>query len=261
MQVRFYNAGNRIQEHMKFSLPEGGDIHFIGYWILDAPSQAWVEIPTEIEVRGIGVSVSFPKDIKERFGARGVVQLDPGWNEAEAEGSEPEKYPKATTEEKAVEKAGIIWRRYLERVARIHLDDCDNIKTAGGRPHAAGGFTKFALQELGIEDPYDRYFNDLKKGVNSSGTSSDVTAILTAQGRMVQTLITVLLAQASGQKIDPEILKAALQPAQVPETLTSGIATGTITKPLGKEYKGPGDQFDKKVLSKKERAEAAAAAL
>lgn len=261
MQVRFYNAGNKIEEHMKFSQPEGGDIHFIAYWLLVAHKESWFEVPTEIDVRGLGIAVSFAKDIQQRFGQRGVVRLDPNWDEKKAEGSEPEKFPLAATEDAAIEKAGILWKRYLRRVATEHLNDCDNIKTAGGTPRAAGGFTKFALETLGIEDPYDRYFSELKKGGNKNGTSDEVKAILAAQGQMMQTLMTLILAQASGQKIDPEMIKAAMEPAKTAETLTSGIATGTITKPLGKEYKGPGEQFDKKVKSKSERAEAAAAAL
>ena len=75
MEVRFYNAGNKIDELISFTLPEGGDIHFIGHWPLLAPKESWFAVPTEIEVRGIGIAVSFAKDIQQRFGKRGVVRL------------------------------------------------------------------------------------------------------------------------------------------------------------------------------------------
>lgn len=262
MQVRFYNAGNKIEEHMKFSQPEGGDIHFIAYWLLVAPKESWFEVPTEIDVRGLGIAVSFAKDIQQRFGARGVVRLDPAWDEAKAEGSEPEKFPLAANEEAAIEKAGILWKRYLKRVATEHLNDCDNIKTAGGTPRAAGGFTKFALETLGIQDPYDRYFNDLTKGApNGNGTNADVKAILVAQGQMMERMMAVFMSAVTGNKLTPEDVKSAMG-LKPEETLTSGVVTGAVIKPVSMRGAGPdADIFDRKVKSKAERSKEAAAAL
>ena len=174
---------------------------------------------------------------------------DPSFDVAKEAGEEPEKYPLATTEELVMEKAELLWKRWLRTVVEGHLADCQNAMSAGGAPRAASGFTKHALELLGIADPGEQYFLNLSKGGNNGGASGDVKAILASQGQMMQTMMSVVLAMASGQKLDPEMLKTAMEPAKSPETLMSGVATGKITKPLSEPTYG--QKFEEKTRRRK----------
>lgn len=261
MNVRFYNAGNRIDETFAFSQPEGGDIHFIGRWPLRAPKEGWFEVPSELELQNTTIAVQFVRDIKQKFGPRGVVMLDPRWDPAK---EDPEgelwKYPLAPNEELVIARAEKLWTLYLRKIVQGHLDDCQSAMAAGGAPRAATGFTKSALKLLNIQDPGEQYFLNLQKGVGSNaGVSDDVKAILASQGTMMQTMMALMLQLASGKPLDPEAIKAAMTPVQTPETLTSGVMTG---KPKPIENRPDGlEAYDRKVKPKKERNEAAVAAL
>lgn len=264
MNVRFYNAGEKIDVMIPFTLLQGADIHCNGSWSFCALKEAWVDVPTEIEVGHESIAVRFAKDVRERYGKRGLIQLDAAWDaKKEDPDAEPEKYPVAATEELCIAKGDVIWKRWLRSVVQSHIDQCENSMSAGGAPKAAWGFTKHAFQVLGIQDPGERYFSDLtKKGGNGHGTSDDVKAILVAQGQMLQTLVTVLVAQASGKPLDAEAIKAAMEPVKTPDTLTSGVMTGKVTKPVDMRGAGPdADIFDRKVKSKTERTKEAIAAL
>lgn len=266
MNVRFYNAGNRIDETLRFSQPEGGDIHFIGYWPLRAPKEGWFEVPSELELQNTTIAVQFTRDIKQKFGPRGVVLLDPRWDPAKEDpDGELWKYPLAPTEELVIQRADALWKIYLRKIVEGHLADCQSAMAAGGAPRAAAGFTKSALNLLGIKDPGEQYFLNLQKGPGApSGVSDDVKAILVSQGQMMQTLATLIIAQASGKPLDPEAIKAAMAAVQTPETLTSGVMTGHVTKPVDHTLRGSGpdaDVFDRKVKPKSERNKAAVAAL
>lgn len=261
MNARFYNAGHRIDETFAFSHPEGGDIHFIGRWPLQAPKEGWFDVPTELELQNTTISVQFVRDIKQKFGPRGVVMLDPRWDPAK-EDPEAElwKYPFAPTGDLVIARADALWKLYLRKVVAAHLADSESARAAGGAPRSATGFTKNALKMLNIQDPGEEYFLSLQKGVGSNaGVSDDVKAILASQGTMMQTMMALMLQLASGKPLDPEAIKAAMTPVQTPETLTSGVMTG---KPKPIENRPDGlEAYDRKVKPKKERNEAAVAAL
>lgn len=267
MNVRFYNAGDRIDEIFRFSDLEGGDIHFIGYWPFAPSKEAWIDVPTEMEFRNGTIAVRFVQDIKLKFGPRGIVMLDPQWDPAK-ENPETElwKYPVAPTKELVIERAEKLWQLYLRKIVEGHLADCQSAMAAGGAPRAASGFTKRALKLLNIQDPGELYFQNLQKGntANNAGVSDETKAILASQGQMMQTMMMLMIQIAGGQKVDPEAIKKAMEPTKTPETLTTGVMTGKVAKPIDHTLRGSGpdaDVFDRKVKDKGTRNKEAVAAL
>lgn len=263
MLQRFYNGGSRIDETFAFSHPEGGDIHFIGRWPLRAPKEGWFDVPSELELQNTTISVQFVRDIKQKFGPRGVVLLDPRWDPAKEDpDGELWKYPIAPTEELVIARADKLWNLYLRKIVEGHLADCQSAMAAGGAPRAATGFTKAALKLLNIQDPGEQYFLNLQKGIGNGhggGVSDDVKAILAQQGTMMQTMMALMLQMAGGKPLDPEAIKTAMAPVQTPETLTSGVMTG---KPRPIENRPDGlEAYNRKVKDKKVRNQEAVAAL
>lgn len=234
--TRFYNAGDKLEEYMSYSLPDSmqqdNGKHSLSRWALIAPKQGWFDVPTTLDVNGETVALYFVKDISLKFGKRGIVKLDPQYD-ATKEDSERSvtEYPVASTEDACIARGAEIWQLYLRSIVENHLRDCQAAMSAGGAPTASSGFTKHAMKLLGIDDPGEKYFNQLKQG-GPAGVSADVAAILASQQQQTQAMMTALLAIASGQKLDPEALKAALAPPAMPASMTSGVATGKITKPV-----------------------------
>jgi len=269
----FYNAGMRIDEHMRFSISassagfnsDGNDTQSLGYWHLHAPRESFFFVPAVIQSGLEEMRVNFAADIKRRFGKQGVVLVDAKWK---PENEDPDKdvseYAVAPTRELAQKRAEEIWQLHLKKIVEQHLADCQNAMAAGGAPRAAAGFTKKAFKILGIADPGEQYFAGLKDaGRNAafSGQSNDVLLTLQQQN---QTMMALVVAIASGQKVDPELLKAlAPQPGKAPiMPVTSGIATGEIKKPVEFDSKKAGlDVYDHKTAGRKERAAAAEKAL
>lgn len=243
---RFYNAGKRISELIKFSTTdsalgqaEHGD--GISNWPLEAPEKSWFFVPNEVDCGTERIRVTFKDDIRSKFGARGVVLLDPR-HDASTEDPERDITPVAATEEAVVERAEQLWHLYTLGVIERHLHDSDQALAAGGRPRKASGFTKFCFKLHDKIDPGDTYAHT--ENVSKGGVSGDVAAVLTAMQQQQANTTAILLAIASGQKLDPEMLKALMTPptpAPVIETgkpVTSGIATGTISKPIGDKPDG-----------------------
>lgn len=251
----FYNAGDKIHEMLRFSISDsaagkGGyvadDRAGVGYWPLQAPKESWFQVPTEIESGNESVRVDFRRDILRRLGERGVCVLDPRHDPATEDPDKPlSYYPIASTREAVEARGKELWMQYTRKIVEQHLNDCQSAMAAGGAPMSAKGFTKHCLALHGVTDPGERYFLGLKNGqqpANGNGISPDVQAILASMQAQQQTLMTCLLAIASGEKIDPELLKSLAQPVQTSAALaaplTSGIATGEIKKPVGDKPDG-----------------------
>ena len=251
---RFYNAGKRISEHLRFSISESsqgkggytpGDQQGTGFWPLDAPEKGWFFVPAEMESGNETVRVNFRNDIQAKFGERGVVLLDPRWDvKKEDPDKEVSQYPVAPTEEAVIERAEKIWNLYTLAVIERHLQDSDQALAAGGRPRKATGFTKFCFKLHGKIDPGDT-FAHTENLPKPGGVSGDVAAVLAAMQAQQASTNSILLAIASGQKLDPEMLKALMAPP-VHQTfgevsgkpVTSGIATGKINKPVADQADG-----------------------
>lgn len=233
---RFYNAGKRISELIKFSTTdsalgqaEHGD--GISNWPLEAPEKSWFFVPNEVTCGTEIVRVTFKEDVLRKFGSRGVVLLDPQYD---ASNEDPEKdlTAVAATEEAVVERAEQLWHLYTLGVIERHLHDSDQALAAGGRPRKASGFTKFCFKLHDKIDPGDTYAHTENVAkANDSGLQSQLS-----------TLTALVIALASGQKLEPEALKALLNVTPAADVsgkpVTSGIATGTISKPIGDKPDG-----------------------
>jgi hypothetical protein len=242
-KYEFYNAGHRIQESMRFSISsssagfnaDGNDTQSIGYWTLDARKEDFFFVPSEIASGNEILRVNFAQDIKRRFGKQGVVLIDPKHN---PEKEDPEevvsKYPVAPDREAAVARGEAIWLLHLRKIVEGHLADCQNAMAAGGAPRATAGFTKKAFKLLGIADPGEQYFLGLKETGKAAGLSG-TNDILLAMQQQQTAMMAIVLAVASGEKIDPELLKALIPKAgAIPiGPIASGVATGEIRKPVG----------------------------
>lgn len=234
MGVIFYNAGDRIDEVLSYSITGGDDPHCIARWHLQAPKEDFFDVPTELTVRQTGenIAVQFAVDISRKFGSRGVIRIksdyDPDQEDPESEAS---IYPFARTRDAAIERGRAIWMIYLRKVVEAHLTDCQSARAAGGNPKTAVGFTKRALKILGITDPGEQFFTSLSEGGKKPGQNADpAIARLEAQNQMMLALLMQLL---QGKTVDPEAL-AKLQSGETAPAngSTSGVMTGELKKPL-----------------------------
>lgn len=266
-RYEFYNAGSRISELMRFSISsssagfnaDGNDAQSVGYWPLNAPREGFFTVPSEVKSGHEILRVGFADDIRRRFGKQGVVLIDSKWEpDKEDPDKEASEYPIAPTKELAVERAQAIWQLYLRRMVESHLSDCQNAMAAGGAPRAASGFTKKAFKLLGIADPGEQYFAGLKEAGKNASQPNDALIAIQQQNNA---MMAVVLAIASGQKLDPELLKSLLpQPGTPVMPVMSGIATGEIKKPIGEfDSKKAGlDAYPSTTKSRGARAAAAA---
>lgn len=152
-KMLLYNAGDRIKEPISYSLPQSyGDVHAVARWELDAPAQSFFSVPTDLQIGVEKIHVEFAYDIIRKFGERGVILVAD-----EGEEIAPES-PMAATREEAEAKGKEFWRTYLEKIVRVHLEQCAEIRARGGAPRTAQGFTKRALKLLNMPDPGDELF-------------------------------------------------------------------------------------------------------
>jgi hypothetical protein len=151
---RLYNAGERISEILHYSLPDGHDIHCTARFLLEAPEKQFFEIPTAIIIGDARISVQFLETIlrPDRYGERGVILVDANWKPP-ADTEEAERLPVARNDKEAVEKATRHWDGYVKKVAQQWIDQCQQVRSAGGVPTAASGFVIRALRKCGIVDP------------------------------------------------------------------------------------------------------------
>ncbi len=151
---RLYNAGDRITEAMTYSLPDGHDIHCIARWQMDAPEHDFFSVPQELVIAGARVQVNFLETLlrDDRLGRRGVIWVDANWESPDDE-HEAEMTPVAKNDKDAIAKGARRWKDYLVSVAQAHIDSCNQIRSKGGVPLEAQGFTKRALREVGWVDP------------------------------------------------------------------------------------------------------------
>ena len=246
---RFYNAGNKIDEQWSFSIsptsagfnPEDGNgAHSIGKFLFIAPKRGWFFIPVEIQSGNETIRVNFPEDCRRKYGARGVVMLDANYK---AENEDPDKpietYPIAPTEELVIQRAEALWDLFLEKICSAHFDDVQNAMSLGNRPRAASGFTVHALKEKGYRDPAAEYLQGMREGRNGNspqnGTSPELLGMVRAMQEQSRVMMSVVLAVATGQKVDPELLKAVVGPGdttaprpQAPAVLEPPINAGKV---------------------------------
>jgi hypothetical protein len=158
----FYNPGDRVLENIAFSIPGQGDIHAIANWTLDAQPESFFRVPTELRfTNGDRINVDFPATVLLRFKDRGVILVDDEWEVPEDE-ELAERLPMAKTEEEAKAKGERHWLKYIEKVVRTHIENCDRARAVGGFPREAQGFTKRAFKLLNMVDPAEKGFESYK---------------------------------------------------------------------------------------------------
>lgn len=174
--VRFYNAGDRVSEPLNFSIPDRGDIHAVARWSLEAPEDSFFNVPQVLLLAdGAKINVDFPNTVARKFGERGIIMiapdlapLDPDDEAEEKTLPFPEAQPFARSDEEASEKGKEFWRSFLERIARAHINQCQQARAAGGWPVEASGFTKRALKIMGWQDPAVMMMDQLKVTTGSA---------------------------------------------------------------------------------------------
>ena len=223
---RFYNAGSKIDEQWPFSIspssagfnPEDGNgAHSIGKWNFVAPKAAWCFVPMELTSGNEVIRVNFAEDAKRKYGRRGLVMLDPRWDPTKEDSDKAlETYPLAPTEQLCIERAERLWDLFLEEICSSHFDDVQNAMAQGNRPRAAHGFTIHALRMKGYRDPAADFLKGMREGqtgvVPQNGNSSEMVGVLRGIQEQNKLMTQLVLALATGQKIDPELLKAVVSP-------------------------------------------------
>jgi len=151
---RLYNAGDRISEVMHYSLPDGHDIHCTARYLVEAPEKEFFDVPTTIQIGDASISVQFLETIlrPDRYGERGVILVNKAW-ESPRDADEAERMPVAATDGDAIAKGNRHWKAYIQKVAQQWIDQCQQVRAAGGVPTAASGFVVRALRLCGVIDP------------------------------------------------------------------------------------------------------------
>lgn len=165
--MKFYNAGDRISEAITFSLPGQVTAHsgnLMAHWMLDAPAGSFFQVPTMIQLAqdGTRLNVDFPTTVLMRFGDRGIVMIDEGWDPGEDE-ERSEREPFAVDEAAAKKKGELKWWKYLRTIVQNHMNACDRARAAGGFPLEAQGFTKRAFKLMNMVDPAAMAFDSFQK--------------------------------------------------------------------------------------------------
>lgn len=161
-KIKFYNAGDRIQTTLRYSIPTGHDIHVIANYTLDAPEAAFFTVPEESEVDGATIRHSFDRDIMRDYGERGVILVDAN-HQAKEDFDQEEVFPIANSNEAAKEKGKRKWMKFVNARVKDFLDQCDTIKSVGGVPRAATGVTLRYLRIAGVLDPSDAALREYQK--------------------------------------------------------------------------------------------------
>jgi|SRR5579862_2789197 len=222
---RFYNAGVRIDEQWPYSISEtspgfnqddGKGAHSTGKFCFVAPKQGWTFVPMELKSGQETLRVNFVEDAKRKYGHRGIVMLDPRWDPAKESEDKPlATYPVAPTEELVIARAELLWDQYLEGICSAHFEDVQNAMANGMRPRGASGFTVHALKEKGYKDPAQEFLKGMREGRQGNGSPSsspEMVGVLRGIQEQNKHMMALILAVASGQKIDPELLKSVMTP-------------------------------------------------
>ena len=179
-RFKLYNAGDRIQTTFCYSNPNGHDDHCICRFALDAGAQAVFTLPEMIDLGGVIVHVHFADDVMRDFGQRGVIMIDANYEApkkrheetgeptGEVDAEADDNVPIAATLELAKAKGERKWREHIDKSVRAYLDQCEQIRSAGGVPVAASGAVKRFLKLAGIVDPADAMLIEARKQVNAT---------------------------------------------------------------------------------------------
>lgn len=161
-QIRFFNAGDRIQATIRYSDPAGHDIHCIASFLLDAPPNGFFLVPEESELGGAMMRHTFDRDIMRDYGPRGVIMIDAKY-EAKEDQEQDDVFPIAATNEKAKEKGERKWKQFVKDRVKSFLDQCEEIRSMAGVPRPATGTMLRYLKIMGLVDPSEAMMREAQK--------------------------------------------------------------------------------------------------
>jgi hypothetical protein len=182
-KYKFYNAGDRIQNPLLYSNPDSHDIHVLCRFNLDAPAEGVFFVPEVIQVGMAEVHVNFAADITRDYGSRGVILIDanyePPRKQREVTTENGTEYvidedspideeadaimPVARNVDEAKKKGKALWGQFIQLIVTRHMEQCEQIRAAGGVPIAATGVIKRALKLAGYTDPAEHMLLESRK--------------------------------------------------------------------------------------------------
>ena len=171
-EVKFYNAGDRIQSTLRYTDPSGHDIHTIAYWRLDAPEAGFFTVPEETTLSDARIRCNFDRDIVRDYGDRGVIMVD-ARHVAKEDQDQEDVFPIAATEKLAIEKGKRKWKAYYLKRVEEHLQTCDQMRAAGGVPIKASGAMVRYLKLAGVLDPAERAYEEQKRQTQTLETLNE----------------------------------------------------------------------------------------
>lgn len=190
---RLYNGGDRILETMIYTKPDGRDIHANGHFLVDAPAESFFEVPTELEDGVATVHVRFAQDLLRRHGHRGVILIDKNLDVDGIADSEPV----AATEEQAKRKGRERWLEHCRNVVRKFEEEVAQARAQGGAPRRPSGFTKRALELLGIKDPTEALL------LEAASSKSELAELKDIVRRQQEQLAQLVAAQDGSSLLEP----------------------------------------------------------
>lgn len=164
LEYRFYNGYNAINEAIPYSKVDvDKDTNPNALWHLKVDAQSFFEAPGMIEMDGRGASsTNFDRTIGDKFGALGVVLIDPRKN--------PMSWgrPLAATDKEAKKLGDEIHATYLQDVVQKYINNVEENRAAGRTSLPAQGYVKYALNKLGIADPARQVQNFVEKAAETT---------------------------------------------------------------------------------------------
>jgi hypothetical protein len=241
-KIKFYNAGDKIEEPISFSLPANhGDAHATGRWNMLAPA-AFFFVPTEIKlVDGTQNPMRLRHDHRTQV-RHSRCDHDRRRTRIGRWRGQPHHPRRAAVRSHGCagcqEKGKEFWKKYLEGIANVHIEECQRARASGGFGREASGFTKRAFKLLGWRDPAAEMLDGLRsnkpQGAEVGGDAltllAGIMAQLQAMNGRIQKLEGDPQAENTQQRLDREADAEALyNKAHKPAANT--VATKKIVVP------------------------------
>lgn len=191
----FYNAGTKIQETLQFDYP-GRDPrteNLVAHWPLNAEAESFFEVPSMIAPEGRPVWTGWDKEILKRHGGKRVVQVISGYVD---DGND---LPFAKDREEAVHKGRTMWKAYLVGLVQTHKDHVNEMRVRGFTALPAQGLVKYAIKQLGLEDPA----LDVQTAVEKKENSTEVDALKAQLAAMQNQINSLTIPQKQDGRRNP----------------------------------------------------------
>lgn len=158
-ESRLYNAGDRIEEALLYSIEghgQSGPLGCVARLQIVAPAKEFFRIAEMMEIKNdvggtLPIYPGFTETLlrEDRWGGRGVVLVDPTFDADDPE----DKIPVAKSDKEAIAKANRILERYEKGIVQAFIDQCNEARAQGRPPVGAKGYTRKLLDKYGVADP------------------------------------------------------------------------------------------------------------